>query len=46
MDKYIRRNSKHPVIMHHNDKYDGKYPFWVMIEFYVLDMSVIQPINY
>jgi len=40
IEKYIKRNSKHPVILHHNDKYDGKYPFWVMIEFYdVGDMS-------
>jgi len=40
IDKYIRRNSKHPVIIHHNEKYDGKYPFWVMIEFYDFgDMS-------
>ena len=40
IDKYIRRNSKHPVIIHHNEKYDGKHPFWVMVEFYDFgDMS-------
>lgn len=40
MNKYIRRNSKHSVMIHHNEKYDGKYPFWVMIEFYDFgDMS-------
>lgn len=40
IDKYIRRNSNNTIILHHNDKYDGKYPFWVMIEFYDFgDMS-------
>jgi abortive infection bacteriophage resistance protein len=34
MAKYIGRNSKHPVILHHEANYGGKYPFWVIIEFY------------
>lgn len=34
LEKYTSRNAKHPIIVHHNEKYDGKYPFWVIIEFY------------
>ena len=33
-DKYIKRNGKNPIVMHHNEKYEGRFPYWVIIEFY------------
>lgn len=29
----IRNNSRTPVVKHHKNKYNGKFPFWVVIEF-------------
>jgi len=29
----ISRNKKDPVILHHNNKYGGKFPIWVIIEY-------------
>ena len=34
IEKYKNRNKETLVVKHHNSKYDGKFPFWVMIEFY------------
>lgn len=36
----INKKMDKVLFIHHNEKYDGKYPFWVMIEFYDFgDMS-------
>lgn len=34
----IRENKDSPVVKHHNEKYDGKYPLWVIIEFFSMGM--------
>ena len=34
IDKCIKDNRNTPVIMHHDDKYDGHYPIWAIIEFF------------
>ena len=34
----LRENKDSPVVKHHNDKYDGKYPLWVIIEFFSMGM--------
>lgn len=35
----IKQSSKQLFIKHHNDKYDGRFPFWVLIE--ILSFSTI-----
>lgn len=34
LKKYIKRNEKNPIVIHHMTKYDGKFPLWVIIEFF------------
>ena len=34
LDKYLKRNEKNPIIIHHMNKYEGKFPLWVIIEFF------------
>lgn len=34
----IRENRDSPVVKHHNEKYDGKFPLWVVIEFFSMGM--------
>lgn len=34
LDKYLKRNEKNPIIIHHINKYEGKFPLWVIIEFF------------
>lgn len=34
----IRENSKTLVVKHHMEKYDGKFPIWVIIEFFSIGM--------
>lgn len=29
----VQRNKKDPVIVHHKNKYEGKFPIWVIIEY-------------
>jgi len=36
IEKYIARNSKTAVITHHEIKYGGKLPIWVVIDFFTL----------
>lgn len=33
-DECVRRNHSSHVIKHHQEKYDGKFPLWVIIEFF------------
>lgn len=32
ISKQIRRNYNEPFVIHHNDKYNGKFPIWAIIE--------------
>ena len=32
ISKEIKRNYKEPFVIHHNDKYNGKFPIWAVIE--------------
>jgi len=34
IDDYINRQNKNPIVKHHNDKYEGTFPLWVIIEFF------------
>lgn len=34
----IRENKESIVIQHHNSKYEGKFPIWVIIEFFTMGM--------
>ncbi len=34
----LRENRDSPVVKHHNEKYEGKFPLWVMIEFFSMGM--------
>jgi len=34
LNKYMKRNEKNPIIVHHINKYEGKFPLWVIIEFF------------
>lgn len=34
LKKYLKRNEKNPIIIHHLNKYEGKFPLWVIIEFF------------
>jgi len=34
----ISSNSQTLVVQHHNEKYDGKFPIWVIIEFFTFGM--------
>lgn len=34
--KYADRNKHNPIIIHHNQQYNGHYPIWVIIEFFEL----------
>ena len=34
LNKYIKRNEKNPIVIHHMTKYEGKFPLWVIIEFF------------
>lgn len=34
LDKYIKRNEKNPIVIHHINNYEGKFPLWVIIEFF------------
>lgn len=36
--KEIKKNSKEPFIIHHNKKYDGKFPMWVIVEIFSFGM--------
>lgn len=36
--KVLRENGDSPVVKHHNEKYDGKFPLWVVIEFFSMGM--------
>ena len=33
-DECIKRNNKNAVIVHHNEKYNGKIPIWVLVSFF------------
>lgn len=33
-----KENSRTLVVKHHNEQYDGKFPIWVMIEFFSMGM--------
>jgi abortive infection bacteriophage resistance protein len=35
----ISRNSNSPIIKHHIAKYEGKFPLWVVIEFFTMGMT-------
>ncbi len=35
LDKYLKRNENNPIIIHHINKNDGKFPLWVKIEFFL-----------
>ena len=37
-EECIRKNINNPVIVHHNLKYDGKIPIWVIVEFFSIGM--------
>jgi abortive infection bacteriophage resistance protein len=30
----VSRNSKDPVVIHHQNKYEGRFPIWVVVEFF------------
>lgn len=34
----IVKNINNPIILHHNEKYDGKIPIWVVVEFFSIGM--------
>ncbi len=34
----LKENNKSNVVMHHEEKYDGHYPLWVIVEFFSLGM--------
>lgn len=34
IEKYIKKHINNPVIKHHITKYNSKFPFWVIIEFF------------
>lgn len=34
LNEYIEKNQKSPIVKHHKEKYDGKYPLWVIIEYF------------
>ena len=34
ISKCVARNNNNPIIIHHKEKYGGKFPFWVIIEFF------------
>ena len=38
ISKCIKENSQSPVIKHHEQKYSGHYPVWVLIEFFSMGM--------
>lgn len=38
IDKCIQDNAKSPVIRHHIDVYNGKFPLWVIIDYFSLGM--------
>lgn len=33
-EECIKRNNKNAVIVHHNDKYNGNIPIWVLVSFF------------
>lgn len=33
-DECIKRNNKNAVIVHHNEKYNGQIPIWVLVSFF------------
>ncbi len=35
----LRKRQKDPVIIHHKNKYDGKFPIWVIIEFFSFNQT-------
>lgn len=39
IENYIKKNKQNPIIIHHNTKYNGNFPLWVIIEFF--DFSVL-----
>lgn len=36
--KVLRENKDSPIVKHHNEKYEGKFPLWVVIEFFSMGM--------
>ena len=38
IDRCIEENKNSPVVIHHINKYDGKFPVWVIIEYFTLGM--------
>ena len=38
LNKCINDNSKSPVVQHHINKYGGKFPLWVIIDYFTLGM--------
>lgn len=38
LERCIRENKSSKIVAHHEAKYDGHYPFWVIIEFFSLGM--------
>lgn len=34
----VRKNSSNPIISHHQNKYEGKIPIWVIVEFFSIGM--------
>ncbi|MDO5734368.1 MAG: Abi family protein [Eubacteriales bacterium] len=36
IERFKHENRKTPVVIHHNKKYDGRFPIWVIIEFFNL----------
>ncbi len=35
----LRKRQRDPVIIHHKNKYDGKFPIWVIIEFFSFNQA-------
>lgn len=35
----LQRNAKLPMVIHHNQKYNGKFPIWVVSELFTFGMS-------
>ena len=38
LESIVDKNSKTPIVRHHNLKYAGKFPIWVMIELFTFGM--------
>lgn len=38
VDQCIAENARTPVVIHHQEKYDGQFPIWVIIDFFSMGM--------